>query len=66
MDFLNTKEPKLKSKTHELLEDSVQSMKKGQKVFIVGLCGGQGGEKQNYQKFLIPKSAIIEERQKLF
>lgn len=65
MDFLDTKTPKLKSKTHELLEDSVQSMKKDQKVFIVGLCGGQGGGKTKLSKVLsknIPNSAIIEER----
>jgi uridine kinase len=65
MDFLDTKTPKLKSKTHELLEDSVQSMKKDQKVFIVGLCGGQGWGKTKLSKVLsknIPNSAIIEER----
>ena len=61
VDFLDTKTPKLKSKTSELLED----MKSDQKVFIVGLCGGQGGGKTKLSKVLsknIPNSAIIEER----
>ena len=65
VDFLDTKTPKLKSKTSELLEDSMDLMKTDQKVFIVGLCGGQGGGKTKLSKVLsknIPNSAIIEER----
>ena len=60
-----TKTPKISSKTTEMLEGAVQSMKKNQKVFIVGLCGGQGGGKTTLAKVLsknIPNSAIIEER----
>ena len=61
----DTKTPKLKSKTNQLLESSMQSIKPDQKVFIVGLCGGQGGGKTKLSKVLsknIPNSAIIEER----
>ena len=64
-EFLETKTPKLKSKTNLILDDSMQSMRKDQKVFIVGLCGGQGGGKTKLSKVLsknIPHSAIIEER----
>ena len=64
-EFLETKTPKLKSKTNLILDDSMQSMRKDQKVFIVGLCGGQGGVKTKLSKVLsknIPHSAIIEER----
>ena len=60
-----TKTPKISSKTTEMLEGAVQSMKKNQKVFIVGICGGQGGGKTTLSKVLsrnIPNSAIIEER----
>lgn len=48
-----------------ILEDSLKSMDKNQKVFIVGICGGQGGGKTKLAKYLsknINKSAIIEER----
>ena len=48
-----------------MLEDPLKSMDKNQKVFIVGICGGQGGGKTKLAKFLcktINKSAIIEER----
>jgi uridine kinase len=48
-----------------ILEDSLKSMNKNQKVFIVGICGGQGGGKTKLAKHLskkINKSAIIEER----
>jgi uridine kinase len=68
MDILDTRKlytPKLHSKTAEFFEDSVQSMGKDQKVFIVGICGGQGGGKTKLSKVLsknIPRSAIIEER----
>ena len=59
------KTPKISSKTNELLEDSVKSIKPDQKVFIVGIYGGQGGGKTKLSKVLcknIPCSAIIEER----
>ena len=48
-----------------ILEDSIKSMDKDQKVFIVGICGGQGGGKTKLAKILsknVNKSAIIEER----
>ena len=64
-EFLETKTPKIKSKTSLLLDDTMQSMRKDQKVFIVGLCGGQGGGKTKLSKVLcknIPNSEIIEER----
>ena len=44
-----------------ILEDSLKSMNKNQKVFIVGICGGQGGGKTKLAKHLskkINKSAI--------
>ena len=63
MSDFETMTPKLKSKP-ELFFDK-ELMRKGQKVFIVGLCGGQGGGKTQLSKVLcknIPNSAIIEER----
>ena len=48
-----------------MLEDSFKTMNKNQKVFIVGICGGQGGGKTKLAMHLsnqINKSAIIEER----
>ena len=51
------------------LEDSLKSMDKNQKVFIVGICGGQGGGKTKLAKFvylspiklvIINKTAILE------
>ena len=35
-----------------MLEDSLKSMNKNQKVFIVGICGGQGGGKTKLAKVL--------------
>ena len=64
-EFWENKTPKIKSKTGSLLDDSMQTMRKDQKVFIVGLCGGQGGGKTQLSKVLrknIPNSEIIEER----
>ena len=51
MEYVVNKEkglftPKLQRKNDEFLEESVKSMK-NQKVFIVGICGGQEVEKQN-------------------
>jgi uridine kinase len=56
--------PILKSKKMSL-EDSLETMEKGQKVFIVGICGGQGGGKTKLSKVLsekVSKSEVIEER----
>ena len=63
MNFI-ARTPKLKNRNNEF-DDTFNSMKKGQKVFIVGLCGGQGGGKTKLSKILcknIKNSAIIEER----
>jgi len=57
--------PQPSKKASQFLEDSVKSMNEGQKVFIVGICGGQGGGKTKLSKVLsknIPHSSIIEER----
>ena len=70
MEYIVNKEiglftPKLQRKNNDYLEESVKSMNRSQKVFIVGLCGGQGGGKTKLSKVLsknIPGSAIIEER----
>jgi len=59
------KTPKLRTKTNELLEDTFSSLENDEKVFIVGLCGGQGGGKTKLSKTLcknIKNSEIIEER----
>ena len=48
-----------------MLDDSLKAMDKNQKVFIVGICGGQGGGKTKLATYLrekIKHSAIIEER----
>jgi hypothetical protein len=48
-----------------MLDDSLKEMDKNQKIFIVGICGGQGGGKTKLAKYLkdkINQSAIIEER----
>ena len=50
MEYIVNKEiglftPKLQRKNNDYLEESVKSMNRSQKVFIVGLCGGQGGGK---------------------
>ena len=69
MEFLESKQvfltPNMGARKTLMLEDSLKSMNKNQKVFIVGICGGQGGGKTKLAKVLcknIPKSAIIEER----
>ena len=70
MEYIINKEiglftPKLQRKNNDYLEESVKSMNRSQKVFIVGLYGGQGGGKTKLSKVLsknIPGSAIIEER----
>ena len=71
MDYLEKKEGFLTPNigaTHRkslCLEDSLKTMDKNQKVFIVGICGGQEGGKTKLAKILcknVNKSAIIEER----
>ena len=71
MEYLETNQtfltPKIGANPRKtfILEDSLKSMDKNQKVFIVGICGGQGGGKTKLAKYLsknINKSAIIEER----
>ena len=69
MEYLESKQlfltPNIGARKSLMLEDSLKSMNKNQKVFIVGICGGQGGGKTKLAKILcknINKSAIIEER----
>ena len=69
MEYLESKQlfltPNIGARKSLMLEDSLKSMNKNQKVFIVGICGGQGGGKTKLAKMLcknINKSAIIEER----
>jgi len=69
MEYLESKQafltPNIGARKTLMLEDSLKSMNKNQKVFIVGICGGQGGGKTKLAKILcknIKKSAIIEER----
>jgi uridine kinase len=69
MEYLESKQafltPKIGTRKSLMLEDTLKSMNKNQKVFIVGICGGQGGGKTKLAKILcknIKKSEIIEER----